>query len=202
MSENLPFTPDPGGGPGVSLRKGRTDVVLAQRAVRAGWPVTPEMRQALVDEALDIALHSRSERRRLGAMKFLLACDAVNVQREAREPPGPDPKAMAALDELRAALATPEGCDTLLRISNQLSGTLLPSPQAPRAGETEHPGGLTPLDQVPGVGSPGQNGSAPEPGPGPTTAGRQRPTTEPPPTPPPERRGPLIIDPFGEIPRW
>jgi hypothetical protein len=90
-------------------------------------------------------------------------------------------------------------------LQDEMISRLDPDTQVPRTDETERPGALTPPDEIPNLGSPCRNGSAPESGPGATAAGRQGPATEPPPAPPPsppERRGPLIIDPFGEIPRW
>jgi hypothetical protein len=179
--------------------------VLLRSAIRRRW-VSPELQAKAMREVEQILDHCPSTRQRLAAVRLVLCAAAVDAQNEAADQEAAQAEAQAEaqrnLDVLRQALTSEGGPELLLSLQDEMIGRLYPDTQAPRAGGPEHPGVLTPPDELPALGSPGQNGSAPEPGPGPATAGRQRPTTEPSPTPPPERRRPLIIDPFGEIPRW
>jgi hypothetical protein len=179
--------------------------VLLRSAIRRRW-VSPELQAKAIREVEQILDHCPSTRQRLAAVRLVLCAAAVDAQNEAADQEAAQAEAQAeaqrSLDVLRQALTSEGGPELLLSLQDEMISRLDPDTQAPRADGLDPPGALTPLDQVPGVGSPCRNGSAPEPGPAPTTAGRQGSATEPPPTPPPERRGPLIIDPFGEIPRW
>jgi hypothetical protein len=82
---------------------------LELRALRQGWPIPPEKRQVLVEQACHLALHAGKETVRVQALRVLVLMDAVNVRRERHEQDDKHSDTQEGLARLRALLATPEG---------------------------------------------------------------------------------------------
>jgi len=83
------------------------DLTLANRALRERWPLTPEMREFIVLEAMKIAMSSHDERNRLGAMRVLVSADRTNSVRENTATPQQvnHLHAHVTIDERRARVA-------------------------------------------------------------------------------------------------
>jgi hypothetical protein len=105
----------------------RRDLALERRAFREGWPITPEVRQQVVDEALNILQTARSPARRLAAARVLIAADTVNVRREANAVMERNGERSALTDVLgatyRAALENAETRELLIRLDEALAHT-------------------------------------------------------------------------------
>ena len=76
-------TPLIGGLGGTTERHARHDMKLIERALINQYPMTPETRARVIDEATAIMTSSDSERNRLMAARVLVMADGLNVKREA-----------------------------------------------------------------------------------------------------------------------
>ena len=67
------------------LHAGKGNMALVRFAIRAGWPISDEIRQQVVDQMALIVGQSEDERNRIAASKVLVAADSVNARREATQ---------------------------------------------------------------------------------------------------------------------
>src|SRR4051812_18151826 len=106
------------GGPGVALPY-RSEVNVVRRAVREGWPISPEIRSKVVEMAVRI-LDTPGDKRHVAAMKILLLADSLNVRREANVVAEHSAESSLALSTLRAALADPAILEQLATLHRHL----------------------------------------------------------------------------------
>ncbi len=62
---------------------GKYNMALARRAISNGWPISPEVRQLVVEQMALIVECSPKARNQMAAAKVLIAADALNARREA-----------------------------------------------------------------------------------------------------------------------
>jgi hypothetical protein len=60
-----------------------TTLRLSAQALERGYPISPEIRNVVVEEALRLATSAKSERVRVMALRALLAADALSLKLEA-----------------------------------------------------------------------------------------------------------------------
>lgn len=70
-----------------SLHPGKYNMALARRAIKAGWPISDEVKKLVVDQMAEVVGSSDDERNRIGAARVLVAADGVNARREAADSP-------------------------------------------------------------------------------------------------------------------
>jgi hypothetical protein len=88
-------------------------LAVAERALRDGWPLTPEVRAEVIAEALRMLRSSPSERTRLMAMRVLLMADGLNARRESNPDEDRIQRNREAADRLRALMSTPQGQEAI-----------------------------------------------------------------------------------------
>lgn len=76
-----------GGTPVVDPRTGGKDMRLLRRAIKEGWPISPEIRQLVVSQMALVVGRSEEERSKVAAARVLVAADAINAKREAMDTP-------------------------------------------------------------------------------------------------------------------
>jgi hypothetical protein len=156
---DVPPTDSEGGKGGESApagdNLGPNDVRLIARAIVKRWPIPDEKRPAIIGALVKLALNERAaHRNRLGAVRGILAADALNMEQEKRDQGGdtlnvnlaggvqhdhvhqiPDPAALVArlipyADALRAVLGVRGGAPG----SNGAAKPLDSPPAAPETG--------------------------------------------------------------------
>ena len=60
-------------------------MAMVRRAIKEGWPITPQLRRILVDKMADVMTLADDERTQVAAAKVLIAADAINTKREAMD---------------------------------------------------------------------------------------------------------------------
>jgi hypothetical protein len=123
----------------------RRDLALERRAFQEGWPITPEVRQQVVDEAINILQTAKSTARRLAAVRVLIAADSVNVRREANAVTERNGERATTADMLgstyRAALENAVTRELLIRLDEALAhstaATAPASPDLPVTGQIQ-----------------------------------------------------------------
>ncbi len=80
--------PKPGGMGGLceTKRHARDDSMLVERAIKNGWPVSPDVRKHAT-ERLEKLADSDDDRTAVRAIQTLIAADRLNVSREQMETP-------------------------------------------------------------------------------------------------------------------
>jgi hypothetical protein len=63
----------------------RAEMVLAAAAFRGQWPITDEVREAVLKSMVAVLGSTENDRDRIGAAKVIVAADLANVKREAIE---------------------------------------------------------------------------------------------------------------------
>lgn len=87
IARPTPEEPDePQGGQGEIVSQPlRSNATLIRRAIREDWPISAEVRKAVVTQMAVTAISGANERDRIAAAKTLVAADAVNAKREAMD---------------------------------------------------------------------------------------------------------------------
>jgi hypothetical protein len=98
----------------------RSDLKLANTAIRNEYQMTPEIRQNIIGQAHTILMFSDSERWQLLAAKVLLTADSINVKREAVRVQERQTDVMEATAGLREAMKSPEVRKMLVAFSDQV----------------------------------------------------------------------------------
>ena len=75
----------PGSGAHIDERTGGKDMRLLRTAIKNGWPIPDEYREAVVKKLLVIVGQSDNERNKVAAARVLVAADKINVDREVIE---------------------------------------------------------------------------------------------------------------------
>lgn len=61
------------------------DLKMIKRAIRNDWPISPDLREMLVNRMQEIIKTSDDDRNCIGAARALIQADALNAKREALE---------------------------------------------------------------------------------------------------------------------
>lgn len=68
-----------------ALHPGKYNMALVRRAIRNDYPISPEIRKALVEQMHLVMECSDDQRNQIGAAKVLIFADAINAKREAMD---------------------------------------------------------------------------------------------------------------------
>lgn len=102
----------------------RSEMKLAEIAIRDEYPIGPEIRQKIIDKAFGILIGSESERAQLSAAKVLIAADTLNAKREAIQIEERQTDIMEATAVLREAMKSPEVRKAMASISDHVCGPI------------------------------------------------------------------------------
>ena len=95
----------------------RSSLAMIEVAINRGYPISEEMRKAIIDKAFETIKTSKKLRAIFGACKVLLAADMINVRRESLEIENRKADAIESTALLREVMANPEARKLLSQLS-------------------------------------------------------------------------------------
>jgi hypothetical protein len=126
------------------LRGKQSDLTLSERAIRQGWPLSPEKRQQIIEECARLALHASRERDRIQAMRVLVMMDSLNIRREQNDQDDDQQAKRESVERMRALMNNPEAraaLEQLQRITLSTSPTVHEDPPPALLDDSDSPPG-------------------------------------------------------------